>query len=154
VTVDSVRQHVWTFIELMGVITIQLFSWFVVRATCAVGENVTHCCLVLGQFAFLLVCGLTDVFVGTRARIALAAISEYTILVLLPMFFFSFSRDLATVSQLRVIHIDSTEWIGPRCRSNSSDGSRGVRSIGHSNQRETIEPPQSSRRPLLLSRQD
>jgi hypothetical protein len=50
------------------------------------------------------------------ARIALAAISKYTILVLLLMFFFSFSRDLATVSKLRVIHIDSTEWIGARCR--------------------------------------
>jgi hypothetical protein len=108
VTVDPVRHHFWTFMGLTGVIAIQLFSWFAVRATCTVGENVTRCCLVIGQFAFLLVCGFTDVFVETRARISLAAISEYAILVLLPMFFFSFSRDLATVSQLLVIQIDST----------------------------------------------
>jgi hypothetical protein len=108
VIADPVRHHLWTFVGLTGVIGIQLFSWFAVRATCTVGENRVRCSLVFGQFGFLGICGLTDLFVGTRGRISLAAISEYAILVLLPMFFFSFSRDLATVSQLIVIRIDST----------------------------------------------
>jgi hypothetical protein len=95
-TVDPVSHSVWTFIRLMGVIVIEPFSCFAVREMCTVDENVTRCCLVFGEFAFLLVCSLTDVFMGMRARIALAAISEYAILVLLPMFFFSFSADLVT----------------------------------------------------------
>jgi hypothetical protein len=100
VNVNARNHFLSAFIGLGGILLIQFVCWWIVSPTLRLAAKVAQLALVLLQIAALAVVGFTEAIVRDRLRITLAAVGEYTILALLPVFYLSFSRDLCRVDQL------------------------------------------------------
>jgi hypothetical protein len=99
VNIDPYHHFVASFAGLGSILLMQLVSWLIVYRYLTPRSAINRFLLVLLQIIALCVCGYTEAIVGSRARVTTSALSEYTILVLLPFFFLSFSRDLAGIDQ-------------------------------------------------------